>query len=403
MSNYHKWVIGLLAFTQFTVVLDFMIMAPMGDLLIKSIGLTPSQFGIVVSAYAFSAGASGLLTAGFADRYDRKKLFLFFYIGFIVGTYMCGLATSYISLVGARIITGLFGGVIGSISMAIVTDIFPLEKRGRVMGFMQMGFGASQVLGIPLGLYFGHLWGWQSAFLAIASLALLIAIAIHFKLQPITEHLKYKQTQPVLQRLWSTFIKKEHRMGFITTAFLTVGGFMMAPFGSVFAINNLHVAETELPFMFMVAGVASLIIMPLIGKWSDKYSKLKIFTIAATWMSIMVVVYTHLGPSPFYLVLALNLLMHIGIMSRMTPSTALISAIPTAQDRGAFMSMNSSLQQLSGGIAAGVAGAIVYQSSPTSPLVHYDWVGYIVAGITLLSIGLLFRIQKVIQKRTPGI
>ncbi|MBA3971403.1 MAG: MFS transporter, partial [Bacteroidetes bacterium] len=158
-SANHILLITLLALTQFTVVLDFMVMSPLGDILKKSMELSPRQFGFVVAGYALSAGASGLLTAGFADRFDRKKLLLFFYIGFIFGTLLCGLATTYPLLLAARIITGIFGGVIGAISMAIVTDIFPVMQRGRVMGFMQMGFGASQVLGIPISLYLSNIWG----------------------------------------------------------------------------------------------------------------------------------------------------------------------------------------------------------------------------------------------------
>ncbi|MGI8951790.1 MAG: MFS transporter [Chitinophagaceae bacterium] len=152
-SSYQKMVIALLAFTQFTVILDFMVISPLGDFVMKALTLQTNQFGLIVSAYAFSAGISGLLTAGFADRFDRKKLLLFFYCGFIAGTIFCGFAHSYFMLLIARIITGLFGGVIGSISLAIVSDLFPIEQRGRVMGFMQMGFSASQVLGIPIGLY----------------------------------------------------------------------------------------------------------------------------------------------------------------------------------------------------------------------------------------------------------
>src|SRR5204862_6247580 len=136
-TKYQVLVIFLIAFTQFTVVLDFMVMSPLGDMLMKSMSLKTKQFGFAVSAYAFSAGISGLLTAGFADRFDRKKLLLFFYIGFIFGTLLCGLSHTYFMLLFARIITGLFGGVIGSISMAIVADLFPIEQRGRVMGFMQ--------------------------------------------------------------------------------------------------------------------------------------------------------------------------------------------------------------------------------------------------------------------------
>ncbi|WP_432709683.1 MFS transporter, partial [Pedobacter sp.] len=177
-TGYQKLAIFLLAITQFTVILDFMVMSPLGDMLMKSLSLTPSAFGIAVSSYAFSAGLSGLLAAGFADRFDRKKLLLFFYIGFIIGTVFCGLAQTYVQLVGARIITGLFGGVIGSISLAIITDIFSLQQRGRVMGFVQMGFGTSQVLGIPIGLYLAGIWSWEAPFWMIAGLATIVAVII---------------------------------------------------------------------------------------------------------------------------------------------------------------------------------------------------------------------------------
>src|SRR6478609_5106059 len=189
-TSYQKLAVFLLAITQFTVILDFMVMSPMGDILMKSLNLKPAGFGLVVSAYAFSAGISGLLTAGFADKFDRKKLLLFFYIGFIMGTILCGLVTNYPFLVAARVITGLFGGVIGSISMAIVADLFTLQQRGRVMGFIQMGFGASQILGIPIGLYIANAWGWHAPFLWVAGMAAIIAMIIAFKLKPINKHLE---------------------------------------------------------------------------------------------------------------------------------------------------------------------------------------------------------------------
>jgi predicted MFS family arabinose efflux permease len=156
-TSYQKFVIFILAVTQFSVILDFMVMSPLGDMLMKSLSLKPSQFGFAVSAYAFSAGSSGLLTAGFADKFDRKKLLLFFYTGFILGTFSCSMANTYPLLIAARIITGIFGGVIGSISMAIITDLFDIHHRGRVMGFIQMGFGASQVLGIPISLFIANI------------------------------------------------------------------------------------------------------------------------------------------------------------------------------------------------------------------------------------------------------
>jgi len=270
LTNYQKLVIFILAITQFTVVLDFMIMSPMGDILMKSMDLSTSQFGIAVSAYAFSAGISGLLTAGFADKFDRKKLLLFFYIGFTVGTFLCGLAPNYHLLVAARIVTGLFGGVISAISMAIVTDIFALQQRGRVMGFLQMGFGTSQVLGIPIGLYIATHWGWHNAFIWIAIMAAIIAVVIYLRLKPVKDHLLIQRDRGALQHLWRTFAKRKYRIGFLTTALLSIGGFMMMPFGSAFAINNLKITELQLPLLFMVSGICALIVMPMVGILSDR-------------------------------------------------------------------------------------------------------------------------------------
>ncbi|AMP97856.1 MFS transporter [Pedobacter cryoconitis] len=399
-SGYQKIVIFILAMTQFTVILDFMVMSPLGDMLIKSLSMKPSSFGIAVSAYAFSAGISGLLTAGFADRFDRKKLLLFFYSGFIVGTFLCSLANSFELLVAARIITGLFGGVISSISMAIITDLFGLQQRGRVMGFIQMGFGASQVLGIPIGLYIANKWGWESPFVMVAAVAIIIAILIVVVLKPINKHLGLQHDRSAFKHLWHTVSKKNYRVGFAATAALSIGGFMMMPFGSVFAVNNLHVTAGELPVLFMVSGVSSLIIMPLIGKLSDTVSKFRIFSIASIWTILICVAYTNLSATPFWIVIGLNVLMMIGIMSRMVPSSALTSAIPDMEDRGAFMSINSSMQQIAGGVAAAVSGMIVVQQTKFSPIEHYDIVGYVVVVVTLISIFLMYRVNQLAKKKT---
>ncbi len=398
-TSYEVIVITLLALTQFTVVLDFMVMSPLGDMLMKSMNLKTSQFGFAVSSYAFSAGISGLLTAGFADKFDRKKLLIFFYTGFILGTFLCSITTSYPMLIAARIITGLFGGVIGSVSLAIVADLFVIEQRGRVMGFMQMGFGASQVLGIPIGLYIANAWGWQSPFLMIAGFSLIIFTAIIIKLQPVNKHLKLQKDSNAFTHLMHTILKRNYRIGFLATAMLSMGGFMMMPWGSAFAINNLHVTQHQLPMLFMVSGVSSLIIMPLIGRLSDKIDKFKLFTIASVWMMIMVIIYTNLTPVPLALVLIMNVFFMMGIMSRMVPALALTSALPGMADRGAFMSINSSLQQIAGGFAAALGGMIVVQKTKFSPLEHYNTLGYIIVALSFISILMVYRVSKLIKTR----
>jgi predicted MFS family arabinose efflux permease len=398
-TSYQVLVIFLLAVTQFTVVLDFMVMSPLGDMLMKSMNLKTSQFGMAVSAYAFSAGISGLLTAGFADKFDRKKLLLFFYIGFIIGTLFCGLAHNYIMLIVARIITGLFGGVIGSISMAIVADLFPIQKRGRVMGFMQMGFGASQVLGIPISLYLANAWGWQSPFLMIVVLATIVWLLVVIKLKPVTKHLSVKTEQNAVMHLFNTISQKHYRIGFLSTAILSIGGFMMMPWSSAFSINNLHITQHQLPIVFMVSGISSLIIMPIMGRLSDTIDKFKIFSIASIMMIVMVLIYTNLTPVPFGYILLLNILFMIGMMSRMVPAMALTSGLPKMQDRGAFMSINASLQQIAGGVAAIVGGMIVVQKDKYSPLENYNVLGYIISILSLISILMVYILSKIVKQR----
>ncbi len=398
-TSYQIMVVVLLAMTLFTVILDFIVMSPLGDMLMKSMDLTTTQFGAAVSAYAFSAGASGLLTAGFADRFDRKKLLLFFYVGFIAGTLLCGLTNSYPMLLAARIVTGIFGGVIGSISMAIVADLFPLEKRGRVMGFMQMGFGASQVLGIPLSLFIANYWGWQSPFLGIVVISTIIWLTIVLGLRPITKHLEVKSEKSPVEHLLHTLAESKYRLGFLATALLSLGGFMMMPWGSAFAVNNLGVSYEQLPVLFMVAGVASLIVMPVMGRLSDTIDKFRVFVIATCWLMVMVVVYTNLTPVPFWIVLVLNILFMVGILSRIVPSMALVSALPELQDRGAFMSINSSLQQIAGGVAAMIGGLIVVQKDKLSPLEHYNTLGYIIVVLSIVSIFMVRRVDQIVREK----
>ena len=244
LSGYQKFIIFLLAITQFSVVLDFMVMSPLGDMLMKSMALTPARFGKAVAAYAISAGISGLLVAGFADKYDRKKLLVFFYSGFVMGTVCCALATNYWQLIGARIFTGVFGGVIGSVSMAIVTDLFTPGQRGRVMSIVQMGFAASQVLGIPISLKIAEWWGWPAPFFMVAAMGIIILMLILARLQPVVAHLAAQKDSNALQHLWHNLSTPRYLNAFVVTCMLSVGGFMMMPFGSAFAINNLKITHT---------------------------------------------------------------------------------------------------------------------------------------------------------------
>lgn len=398
-TSHQKIIIAILALLQFTVILDFMVISPLGDILMKTLNMTTANFGFAVSAYAFSAGISGLMAAGFADKFDRKKLLIFFYTGFIIGTVFCALSTSYMMLLMARIVTGLFGGVIGSVSLAIVTDLFVIHQRGRVMGFIQMAFATSQILGIPVGLYFANNWGWHSAFIMIAVLGVLILIAIITQMQPITKHLEVQTDKSPFLHLWHTLSNKRYQVGFASIAFLSVGGFMLQPFGSAFLVNNIHISQLELPMVFFFTGLSVLFIMPLVGKLSDKVSKFKLFAAGSILSIIMILIYTNLNPIPLWEIVVINMILFMGIMSRMIPATTLNTAIPGLEDRGAYMSISSSLQQIAGGIAAVCAGFIVHQKTKTSPLENYDILGYVIAVITLCSIFFIWRVNQMVKTK----
>ena len=398
-TSYQKIIIFLLAILQFTIVLDFMILAPLGDILMKSMNMSTKQFGTVVSAYAISACISGIFAAGFADKFDRKKLLLFFYAGFILGTYFCAISYNYETLFIARIITGLFGGVIGSISMAIITDIFSIHQRGKVMGFVQMAFGGSQILGIPIGLVLANYWSWHATFYMVLILAFILGIALVIKLKPLTEHLKLINNKNALQHLLQTIKKKDYRIGFLATALLSMGGFLIMPFSTAFIVNNIHIAQSQVAIIFFFTGIFSIIIMPIVGKLSDKYDKLMIFGIGTIIAIVMVVIYTHLSPVPIWLVIIVNIVLFIGIMSRMVPATALNSAVPDAYDRGAYMSINSSLQQFAGGIAALFSGLVVVQKSKNSPIENFDVLGYVMVVLMLMCFYFVYKVNVLLKKR----
>jgi predicted MFS family arabinose efflux permease len=392
-SRYQSLLIALLALVQFTVVLDFIIMSPLGAIIMPALNITAGQFGVAVSAYAFSAGISGILAAGFADRFDRKRLLLFFYLGFTAGTALCALAPNYHVLLIGRIVTGLFGGVIGSVVMAIVTDLFALHLRGRVMGFVQTAFAASQVLGVPVGLFLSNHWSWHVAFGALVGLSIAAMAAVLLVMRPVTGHLLLKQDSNAFRHLIATVGQPRYTLAFGVTTLLATGGYMLMPFGSAFTVNNLGIDIVHLPTIYLISGLFSIFTGPLVGRASDAFGKYPVFVFGSAVSIIMVLIYTHLGVVTLMTVIIVNVLMFVGIFSRMIPSQALISAIPVPSQRGSFSAISVSLQQLSGGLGSVLAAAIIAQNADGS-LRHFDMLGYIVVATSVLSLIAMYFVQR---------
>jgi len=400
-SPYQKFVVGLLALLQFAVILDFMLMAPLGALIMPALAITPKQFGLVVSAYAFSAGVSGFVTAGFADRFDRKKLLLFFYAGFLLGTLWCGLAPTFELLLAARVFTGVFGGVIGSVVLAIATDLFDISLRGRVMGLIQTAFAASQVLGLPMGLFLSNRWDWHAPFIVLAGLGLAGLAVIWTKLEPVDAHLGKPQEHSPFMHLWHTLTEPRHLTAFLTVTLLATGGFMLMPFSSAFLVHNIGIALEHLPTIYFFTGICTIVFGPMIGKAADKVGKFKVFLFGSAVSIAMVVLYTHLGPVPLWAVILVNVVMFVGIFSRMIPFQALSSQVPEPARRGAYNAISSSIQQVSGGVASVVAGHIV-TSGADGRIEHFPQVGYVVVGTTLVGVWLVSLIDKQLQARSAA-
>lgn len=311
---------------------------------------------------------------------------------------LCAAAQNYHVLLLGRIVTGLFGGVIGSVVLAIITDLFPLHLRGRVMGFIQTAFAASQVLGIPAGLFLANHWSWHVCFAAIVVVSIAAIAVIAFTMEPVDAHLKLKQDRNPFRHLIATVGQKRYTLAFAVTTLLATGGYMLMPFSSAFTVHNLGIDIAHLPTIYLVSGLFSIVTGPLVGRASDAFGKYPTFAFGSVVSVIMVLVYTRLGHVSLATAILVNVLMFVGIFSRMIPSQALMSAIPDPSQRGSFSAVSASLQQLSGGLGSVLAAAIIAQAADGS-LIHFDRLGYVVVATTIVALGAMYFVQKAVAER----
>ena len=396
-SKYQIFLIVILTILQFTVVLSYAVISPLGDMMMKDLNIDTAQFGLLISGYAFGACISGVLAASFADKYDRKTFLLFFYVGFLIGLFLCSMARSYSLLLLARTVTGVFGGVINSIALAIVADSFALNQRGRVMGFIQMAFSVSQILGIPVGLVIANKWGWNSTFMVIALVSIITGLVIKLKMNPINKHIGKKNNINPLNHLWRILTNKKYSSGFALITLVSLGGAMIMPFSASFLINNIHISQIELPIFYLVSGFASIFIMIYVGKLSDIYPQKNVFFVGAVLTISMILIFTNLGPQPLWLVTLINIVLLTGINGRAIPAMALNTAVPSAEDRGGYMSLCSAYQQLANGIGALSAGIIIIQEDKNAPLENFNLVGLVVCLAAIICVFLIQNVAKQIS------
>jgi predicted MFS family arabinose efflux permease len=283
--------------------------------------------------------------------------------------------------------------------LAIVTDLFALQLRGRVMGFVQTAFAASQVLGIPAGLFLSNHWNWHVAFGALVGLSVAGMVAVLFLMKPVNGHLVLKQDKNAFRHLIATLAQPRYWMAFAVTTLLATGGYMLMPFGSAYTVHNLGIDIEQLPTIYLVSGLFGIFTGPLVGRASDAFGKFPTFMFGTAVSIVMVLIYTHLGQVTLTVAITVNVLMFIGIFSRMIPSQALISAIPAPHQRGSFSAISASLQQLSGGLGSVFAAAIITQNADGS-LQHFDRLGYIVVGTAVVALTAMYFVQKQVATKT---
>ncbi|MBX7094510.1 MAG: MFS transporter [Flavobacteriales bacterium] len=390
--NKERVLLIMLASLQFTNIIDFMIMMPLGKQIMELFRIETSQFGVVVASYTLSAWASGMVASLFLDKFDRKSSLLFTYSGFITGTFLCALAPNYELLVGARILTGIFGGILGAQVLAIVADTVPFERRGTAMGIIMAAFSLASALGVPIGIFIAKHWNWQMPFIVIGSLAFIIWIIAFFVLPSMRAHLQnVKKESPFL--LYKTaFTNKYQRNGLLMMIIMMFGHFMIVPNVATYLQYNVEFSEESLMWVYLCGGIISIYSNPLAGRLADKHGKEKIFIVFVLLTTLPVFLITHLGVVPVYVAVGITTLFFAFSGGRFSPAQALISETVNPQHRGSFMSFVSAMQQLGAGLGALIAG-IIMSTGPDKKIQGFNVVGYVAIGVTLCSLFFIHRIR----------
>ena len=388
-----RWYVIILAAIQVAHILDFVIMMPLGPRFMRVFNISPVEFSTLVSAYTFSAGIVGFFGALYADHFDRKKFLLFNFTGFIVGTFMCGIAPGFSALLIARIIAGAFGGILNATVLSLVSDLIPFERRGRAMGVVMSAFSISSVLGVPTGLYIANVfdWHWAFFFICIISavfwfLALFILPTVDMK----NEHLTFSKK---LKNFKSILIQKDYIEAFFLTSVLGFGVFSIVPFIAPYMVRNVGLTEEQLPLIYLIGGTGTVITARMIGIMCDKVGSYRVFKTVAIISVFPIFLLTNL-PSGLHLALALTVtsLFTMFGSGRFIPAMTLVSAVVKPKERGTFMSLENASRQIFSGVAAQVAGIII-GSTVAGALTGYNYVGYIGVFTSLLAIYIAYRIK----------
>jgi predicted MFS family arabinose efflux permease len=387
-----RWYVVILAAIQVAHILDFVIMMPLGPVFMRVFKISPVEFAALVSAYTFSAGIVGFLGALYADHFDRKKFLLFNFTGFIIGTFMCALAPNFAALLIARIIAGAFGGVLNACVLSLVADLIPFHRRGNAMGVVMSAFSISSIVGVPLGLYIATLFDWHAAFYFICIIGAIFWILSYLILPSVKVRSEAKSFKDNLSNFRKILTQKDYLQSFSLTSVLGFGVFMIIPFISPYMVKNVGMTEAQLPLIYFIGGMCTIVSARVIGKLCDRIGSFRVFRAVAFISIVPIFLLTNLPPVPLWTGLIVTTLFTMFGSGRFIPVMTLISAVVKPEDRGTFMSLENASRQMSAGIASQGAGLII-GSTAAGALTNYHVVGYVGIATTLTATVIAYKIK----------
>lgn len=397
MSSKEKLLLFVLACINFTHIVDFMIMMPLGPQLMEIFKISPRHFGFIVSAYGLSAGISGFLAAFFVDNYDRKKVTLFAYIGFVVGTFACAFAPTHQFLIAARVIAGTFGGLLGAQVMSIVADTFDYQRRATAVGFVTTAFSIASVVGIPAGLFLANKLGWHTPFLVVGSLGLIVIFLIVKYVPALDKHLKNRQEKPNPLAVITNILKNPNQLrALLLSVTIMLGHFSIIPYIAPTLVANVGFSQNDIYLIYLVGGALTIFSAPMVGKLADKKGKYPIFVIFALLSLIPIYLITNMFTGALWAILCVSGIFFVFSNGRMIPTQAIISNVVTPQQRGSFMAINSSLQLFAQAMAANIGGFLIHKTA-SGYIENYHWVGYFCMIMISLSIFIARAVKPIPQ------
>jgi len=391
MNKKERLIIFLLAALNFTHILDFMIMMPLSNYLMPSFTISPHQFSLLVGSYSLSAFFSGILLAFLVDKFDRKKVLLGVYVGFLIGTIACGLATSYGTLMAARIVAGIFGGIIGGQVFSIISDLFSYERRGMAMGSVMSAFAIASIIGVPVSLYLTNLfhYNWHVPFLLVGGVGILLIPVIIKVLPPLADHITIQQRESRFDALIKVFKNPSQGMALLFTLLMMMGHFLVIPFINPYMEFNRGYSKSQIPMVYLAGGIASFLSAIFLGRVSDNFGKFKVFTFSMLASLVMVLGITDMPVLPFSIALLFFALWFAFATGRGVAAQAMVSNVVSREQQGSFMVLNSSMQHAGTFLASFIAGYIVIENK-NGRIQRFEWVGYL-SIVVLLACFLLGR------------